>query len=515
MRKKILTATLSTSILLASLMTSGCDLGKFLHFSKTLTYGIISYGVVMGSAGIDPHQSYFGWSAVRYGVGETLFKFNDRMELEPWLADNYEFIDENTLRIHIRDNVCFSNGKKVDGMAVKKCFEDLLARHDRAPEDLKIASITAEDQVIVIHSDEKIPAMINFLSDPYCAIVDVDAGFNDRLAIGTGPYVAEKLTDTQIDLVPNENYWGAVKPKLDHLVIKGINNGEVLTQLLQNGEIDAAHGISYENLQMFDADPDFKFTDADTSRDYQIAFNFDTPELQDIRIRQAICMAVDKDYFAYVVMRGNGTPAAGPFPANTSFGGDVVRAPDFDLDYARELIGDAGYFDSDGDGYVDKDGKNLELRFLTYTSRAELPILAEHLRDNLQQIGIKLEINATDAYKAFVRVRQFDLVAESMATAPTGDPEYYFMSHIVPEAVDNVGNYYSPEILRLTDQLHNTFDKQTRSNYAIQISQQIVDDCALCYVAHQHMSVVTKSNVYGLNAHPSEYYGITSETDLR
>ena len=114
-----------------------------------------------------------------------------------------------------------------------------------------------------------------------------------------------------------------------------------------------------------------------------------------------------------------------------------------------------------------------------------------------------------------MRVRQFDLVAESMATAPTGDPEYYFMSHIVPEAVDNVGNYYSPEILRLTDQLHNTFDKQTRSNYAIQISQQIVDDCALCYVAHQHMSVVTKSNVYGLNAHPSEYYGITSETDLR
>ena len=226
-------------------------------------------------------------------------------------------------------------------------------------------------------------------------------------------------------------------------------------------------------------------------------------------------MAIDKNYFAYVVMRGNGTPAIGPFPSHLSFGGNVVHAPEFDLDAARKLVADAGYSDSDGDGYVDRNGKNLELRYLTYSSRYELPILAEHLRINLKEIGIKLNVNVTDNYNIFLHDRQFDLLAESMATAPTGDPEYYFTSHIVPDAVDNVGNYYNPQILRLSHQLHNTFDKTERSNLAIQISQEILNDCALCYIAHQHISFITKSNVYGLTAHPSEYYGITSETDVR
>ena len=53
-----------------------------------------------------------GWSAIRYGIGETLFRFTNNMELEPWLATGYEQLDDYTVKISLRDDVTFHNGKK-------------------------------------------------------------------------------------------------------------------------------------------------------------------------------------------------------------------------------------------------------------------------------------------------------------------------------------------------------------------------------------------------------------------
>ncbi|MBQ3451678.1 MAG: ABC transporter substrate-binding protein, partial [Selenomonadaceae bacterium] len=270
----------------------------------------------------------------------------------------------------------------------------------------------------------------------------------------------------------------------------------------------------YSSLQLFQND-NFKISQTDTSRIYQAAFNFKTPELQDLNVRKAISMAIDKENFTKVLLNGNGTPAVGPFPANLTFGDDKVHAVPYDLDAAKKLLADSGWTDSDGDGYVDKDGKNLELRYLTYTSRQELPLLAEAAQASLKNIGVKLNVNATDNYKSFLKSGDYDIFSKAIVTAPTGDGEYYFTSHIVPGAVDNAGNYDSEQIAALENELHNTFGAEKRSELAIKISQQILDDCALIYVAHLKMSLVMKANVEGFKAHPSDYYEITPELDLR
>ena len=70
--------------------------------AKTLVYGTSSYGVGMSDAGLNPHEDYSGWSCVKYGVGETLFRLNEDIELVPWLADSYKFVDDNTLEFFIR-----------------------------------------------------------------------------------------------------------------------------------------------------------------------------------------------------------------------------------------------------------------------------------------------------------------------------------------------------------------------------------------------------------------------------
>lgn len=498
----------------AALLMTGCGGEKnSANDEKTFTYGTIAYGVAMENTGTNPHESYSGWSTLRYGIGETLFKFNEHMELEAWIAESFEQIDDFTVKIKINDAVTFSNGKKVDGAAVKKCFEHLIATHDRAPHDLKISSIEADGQFVTIKSSEKVPALLNYLSDPYGCIIDIDAGIQDGIAVGTGAYKAVKVTDTQIDLVANENYWGTVKPKLNKIVVKSITDGDTLTMAMQNGELDAVQGLPYSSLQLFK--DGYKISQVNTSRVYQASFNFKTPELKDINVRRAISMAIDKENFCKVLLNGNGSPAISPFPANLTFGDKNFNPITYDLDAAKKLLTDAGWSDSDGDGYVDKDGKNLELRWLTYTSRQELPLLAEAAQANLKKIGIKLNVNATDNYKAVLKSGEYDIFAKAIVTAPTGDPEYYFTSHIVPGAVDNAGFYDSEQIVALENELHNTFGADKRSELAIKMSRQILDDCALIYASHLRMSFVMKPNVEGFTAHPSDYYEITAELDKK
>ena len=96
------------------------------------------------------------------------------MEVEPWLATDYEFTDDNTVKITLRDGVKFSSGRTMDGEAVKECLEDLIANHDRAPYDMKIDKIEADGMTVTIHTSEPCPALINYLGDPYGAIIDID-----------------------------------------------------------------------------------------------------------------------------------------------------------------------------------------------------------------------------------------------------------------------------------------------------------------------------------------------------
>ena len=77
---------------------------------KTFVYGTTGYGIDMLDNGTNPHDGYMGWSALRYGVGETLFKFSDAMTPEPWLATAYEFVDDTHVKITLRDDVTFSSG---------------------------------------------------------------------------------------------------------------------------------------------------------------------------------------------------------------------------------------------------------------------------------------------------------------------------------------------------------------------------------------------------------------------
>lgn len=510
MKKKLIAAVLAGAV-----MISGLSVSVMADKEKTFVYGTTGYSEEMGDAGLNPHDNYSGWSALRYGVGETLFKYNDNMEVEPWLATDYEFVDDTTVKIILRDGVKFSSGRTMDAQAVKECLENLVKVHDRAPSDMKIDHIEADGLTLTIYTTEPCPAIINYLGDPYGAIIDMEYGVqgeggNANVA-GTGPYIAEKVTPTQIDLVKNENYWGG-DVKVDKVTVKSFSDGSALTAALQTGDIQGTYGLQYDNYVLFDGNPEYTINSCATSRCFFGQFNFESEIMQDQNIRKAIEMGIDKEGFCSVIMEGRGLPAKAAFPDSFSYGNEAVETVSYDPEGAKKLLEESGWKDTDGDGYADKDGQKLTIDWLTYPTRLEQPKLAEYAQATLKEIGIDVVVNNTSDHMTYAADGNFDVYVSSTTTAPTGDPEYFFTSTVV--GPKNYGKYENKEVTALTEKLHQAFEPEERAKLATELQQKILDDDGFFFVSHLNMGIVTKSNVKGMAAHPCDYYEITADLDV-
>lgn len=482
---------------------------------KVFYYGDTTFNAENDETDVNPHNGYSGWACIRYGVGETLFKYSDTMELEPWLAESYENVDELTWKINLKDGITFTSGRKLDGEAVKECIEHLVAVHKRAAGDLNIERVEAEADTVIITTAKPVPALINYLSDPYGCIIDMQAGITDEGNVSaTGPYIAEEIvTDSGLTLVKNQNYWNG-EPSLDKIIVKTISDGDTLTMALQSGELNAAYGLPYSSLSLFN-NSNYTISSSETSRSFFAQMNYANVNLQDSNVRAAIAMAINKKDFTNVLLKGNGTLAEGPFPKDYTFGDSYVKAAEYNIDNARHLLAQSGWKDTDGDGYVDKNGEKLTLRWLTYPSRQELPLLAENVQASLKQIGIDVKINCTANHLDYVKKGEWDIYASAFVCAPTGDPEYFFTTHCLKNSSKNRGGYYNEQLEQLEEQLSTTFDTEGREQLGIKMTQTILDDNAFIFASHLKMSIVSGKGVSGLTAHPSDYYEITAELDMQ
>ena len=483
---------------------------------KTMVIGDTTFNSENWEETVDPHRTYNGWACIRYGVGETLVHYTDTMELEPWLATDWTNDGNCTWTVTLRDGVKFSSGRDMDGAAVKQCLDHLLEVHDRAPSDTKIVDVQADGQVLTITTSEPNPALMNYLGDPYGCIIDVDASdFETGIVAGTGPYVVKELvTDDHLSLVPNTFYWDGT-PKLDELTIRTLSNGDTLSAALQAGDIDAAYGMAYEAYPNFE-NGGYQFSAIQTSRAFFGCMNMTSPVIQDDAVRKAIAMGINKEGFVKTLLEGHGVAANGAFPDGFStFGGEHVKTETYDPEGAKALLESAGWVDSDGDGIREKDGVKLTIRWLTYPSRQELPLLAESVQASLKEIGMDVDINCTANRREFLAdMSSFDIYASALVTAPSGDPQYFFTTSCVPGMSYNFGAYDNPEVTALIEDLSKEFDTAKRGEMAVKLQQMILDDNAYVFCSFLQMNMISKENVKNYTAHACDYYQVTAQLDI-
>ena len=516
MKKKI---TLIAAIMMIAVMVVGCGCqgGTSSNKEKVMKIGDTTFNSENSEESVNPHNSYNGWACIRYGIGETLIHYTDDMKIEPWLADKWENDGANKWTITLHNGIKFSSGRDMDANAVKECFEHLLATHDRAPGDTKIASMEANGNVLTITTSEPNPALMNYLGDPYACIIDMAASnMETGVVAGTGPYVVkEMVTDDHLTLTPNNTYWNGT-PKLKELTIKTITDGDTLSAALQSGEIDAAYGMAYEAYPNFENNK-YQFSSIQTSRAFFVSMNMQSPLASDPAVRKAIAYGINKEGFVKTLLNGHGVVGNGAFPDGFSdFGGDkVTSAKKYNADEAKKELEKAGWVDSDGDGIREKNGQKLVIKWLTYPSRQELPLLAESAQASLKDIGIGVEINNTANHKQFRKDKSsWDVYASALVTAPSGDPQYFFTTSCLPGNDYNFGGYENADVTKLVGDLSKEFDTAKRAQLAVQLQDKILDDDAYVFCSFLQMNLISKSNVKNYTAHACDYYEVTADLDI-
>ena len=472
------------------------------------------FGTTLSTKSLDPGNGYNGWFLVRYGIAETLFKLNDNMEIIPWLAENYEKLDDKTWKIKIKDNISFQNGKALTAEAVKASIERTIELNSRAKVTLNIDNIEAKNNYIIIKTIDNNPTIINDLADPFVAIIDVDSEEDiSTKPIGTGPFVVDDFNHSGASYFKkNSKYWDG-EVKLDTIKVIPIDDSDTLAMALQSGELDIAQGLSYSMVRLFESDSNYKVIRTDTSRAIVMYFNEKNKVLENSNIRKAINMIIDKDTYSKYILNGEATPSIGAFPSNTNYGlkeGSTV----FDKEYAKELLKNEGYSDSNNDGILDKEGENLSLKLVTYSARAELPSIAQAIQDDFKSLGIQVSIEISDNITDILSEGNFDLVLYSNITSSTGDTFAYLNNTMRTGGASNYGGYSNEYVDELIDQLKVEFDKEERDKLAIKIQEIVLGEDGYNFIANMKMSFVMKNNVSGIAPHPTDYYQFNANTDI-
>lgn len=467
-----------------------------------------------GAESLDVAYNWDGWIMSIYGISENLYRLDENIEPQPWIAESVETPDENTWVFTIRDGVTFSNGKTVDAKAVKACFERTYEKNERADSTLKIKSMEADGMKFTIVTPEPNPTLLNDLCDPLLGIYDATEEPDEELGVScTGPYVATLFTAmTDVKMRANENYWGGA-PKADTVELKIIDDQDALDMALANGEIDLIAQETANGASKFTDTSKYTTDTVTTTRANFLSFNLKTEGLDDLAVRQAINYCIDREGYADVVYQGFATPCYGIYPDNLAFGGTDglnLTVDSYDADKAKEILADAGYQDTDGDGILDKDGVNLSFKVLTYSYNDNCIQLADMLQAELSQIGIELSIETQDVLDDPLASGDFDLAILNYAMAPIGTPSYFINMLFTTGASNNYGGYSNEKVDALAAEIGTTSDNDKVVSLTRELEQQVLDDMPFAFVADQQLIFVYSNKVKGVQINPTEYYLVTN-----
>ncbi|ATW27603.1 ABC transporter substrate-binding protein [Candidatus Formimonas warabiya] len=478
----------------------------------------ITVGTSFFPSNLDAAEEWNGWYTVEYGLGETPVKLNSAMELEPWVAESWQQVDENTWEIKIKDGVKFQNGKTVDAAAVKASFARTIAINPRAQELFNIDTMEATGNTLVVKTKTPNPAFMSSLVDPLAVVADAAAAeeMGDQFKTApvlTGPFKAVKFEkDVEIAVERNEDYWGE-KATLQRVVFKLIPDDNTRIMAMQSGDIDVVENVPVGSLDLFTQKDSYQVLSESGVRDHILVFNLAKPVFQDPAVRKAINTAIDRNALAHDLMKGMAVAGVGPFPLVTPFGGDKLTGYSYDAAAAAKLLDDAGWV-LNSEGVRAKGSQKLDIVIKTYSSRPELPQIGQVLQSQLAQIGIKVSVEVVENIDESMSSGNFDAVIYSMNTAVTGDPQYFLNIFFKTGADSNYGKYSNPALDKVIEELGRTFETEKRYQLAQEAQQIILDDAAFVFLIYPKSNLVAKSNISGLSLHPSDFYFLNTQIEV-
>ena len=355
----------------------------------------------------------------------------------------------------------------------------------------------ADGNVLTVTTNSFNTAFKNELSEPVASIIDVNSGAAEDEPVGTGPYKIDSVAGNgDVELSAYDSYWQG-EPKIKTVHAKYLTDDQSKVSALQSGEVCALMNVADDQLGNLSDTSKYILHQTNQARAHMLYFNMKSEAMQDDAVRQAVGMCVDRDSYVSSIYNNSAEASHAAFPDSSGYA-DGVTCDGFDVEKAKQILADAGYADNDGDGVLEKDGKKLSLKLVTYQANAALPMDCEALASQLSQIGIAADIEVAEKITVRLADSDWDIGTMAYSTLPTGNPYTYLSAVMGSDGTSNYGHYSNAKVDELLGQLKKTSDEAEQKELVKQIQQIALGDHAYVYMVHTLVNDVTAADVENL-----------------
>ncbi len=326
-------------------------------------------------------------------IYDTLVEPDPTGKIVPALAEKWAVSEDGlTWTFTLRRGVVFHNGDPLTSADVKATFERIQNKETGSPNANEFAPITSietpDDATVILKLKAPSAPLLGTLASGWGAIlpkrlIDSKHDFAAK-PVGTGPFkLAEWIRDGKIVLKKNPNYWMAGLPKVDTVIMHIIPERAVQVQGLISGQIDISYIIDKEDVPMLTSSPDVEIKKSLTSLIMVMAMNCSRPPLDDLRVRQAITHAIDKQKVLEVAY-GGGKPIGTFMDYSNAYYKDFTNLYPYDPAKAKKLLAEAGV------------GKDTVLEMFLPQNYPPHVKAGEIYQDMLAKVGLNVKIKLVD-----------------------------------------------------------------------------------------------------------------------
>ena len=476
--------------------------------------GSITVGLELDIPGFDPLKvGVFDTSAetAAAAIFDTLVGLDDKGQPVPKLALSWTHSDDyKTWTFKLRPGVKFQDGTPFNAEAVKANFDRQKDPANKCRCAFYIAyvhDVQAPDELTVVYNlnDPAVnqPALMtiqssnNVIQSPTAWKTRGD-DYN-RNPVGTGPYILKSWTaGDRMVLERNPDYWNKGHPHLDRIVLKPLPDAQSRFASLQSGEADIVWDDEYDadNIQKAQKDPKLTVHTYAGSGAAVNAINTKVAPLDDVRVRQALVMAIDRKKMSQAVTNGLARPATNPYGD-----GSWVKCKDdgalpYDVEKAKALIKDYG--------------KPVEFKMIvTATPRGRAN--GQVLQQFWKQIGVDMEIEQIDqaSFPPRAFMRQFQVIGWRIVDLADPDPQMFANFHTGSPVA--LANYSNPELDKLLEHARTTADVGKRTEDYCAISRLINKEAIWFWSFQNTYYAISTSRLKGL---PKIYHGVIDVSDV-
>jgi peptide/nickel transport system substrate-binding protein len=467
-------------------------------------------------------------SAIAGNLFNSLLKYDKNLDLTGELAQSWEVsADQRTITFHLKPNLKWSDQRPLTSADVLFTWQKVTDDNTRTPygSDFKLVSKAETPDAKTFRVTYAVPyapaldtwAGLHILPKHLLQDQDINNTAFARHPVGSHYYKLSDWKNGQYLKLSRNPYASQGQANIEHLLSRIIPDKAAQFLELSADNIDSMALNPIQYARIFPSRADLSkniglYKELGNSYSY-MGFNLKRKPFDDVRVRQAINFAIDKQEIIDGVLLGLGEPVASPYKPGTRWSNPNLQPYPYNPIKARALLREAGFADTNGDGILEKDGKPFSFEILTNQNK-EREMTAVLIQRRLKEVGIEVNIRVLEWASflgRFIKPKQFDAVV--LGWSLSLDPDQYGIWHSSQQAPGqfNFISYSNPQADKLLEAGRIELNPDKRMKIYHAFSKILLEDSPVIYLSAGYGLSAIHKRVKGIS-NPAPAAGIGHNT---